>query len=66
LNREFYNDLIAVDATMVGNRAWFAGLFSGSGKRRQVSAEKIVLDLTPLQVQMHCRHYHDVFIRQNT
>ncbi|AQK42399.1 ELMO domain-containing protein 2, mRNA [Zea mays] len=36
---------------MVGNRAWFAGLFSGSGKRRQVSAEKIVLDLTPLQEQ---------------
>ncbi|ONM19145.1 ELMO/CED-12 family protein [Zea mays] len=36
---------------MVGNRAWFGGLFSGSGKRRQVSAEKIVLDLTPVQEQ---------------
>jgi hypothetical protein len=35
---------------MVGNRTWFGGLFNGSGKRRQVSAEKIVLDLTPLQV----------------
>ncbi|XP_021318810.1 ELMO domain-containing protein A isoform X1 [Sorghum bicolor] len=36
---------------MVGNRTWFGGLFNGSGKRRQVSAEKIVLDLTPLQEQ---------------
>ncbi|CAN6234150.1 unnamed protein product [Urochloa humidicola] len=36
---------------MVGNRTWFGGLFNGSGKRRQVSAEKIVFDLTPIQEQ---------------
>ncbi|CAL5034161.1 unnamed protein product [Urochloa decumbens] len=40
-----------VDASMVGNRTWFGGLFNGSSKRRQVSAEKIVLDLTPIQEQ---------------
>ncbi|TVU06816.1 hypothetical protein EJB05_46851 [Eragrostis curvula] len=35
---------------MVGNRAWFGGLFNSSGKRRQVSAEKL-FELTPLQEQ---------------
>ncbi|OEL30838.1 hypothetical protein BAE44_0008144 [Dichanthelium oligosanthes] len=47
------NNFIAGDASMVGNRTWFGGLFNSTGKRRQVSAEKIVLDLTHLQVQMH-------------
>jgi ELMO domain-containing protein len=36
---------------MVGNRAWFVGLFNSSGKRRQVSADKL-FELTPLQVKL--------------
>ncbi|CAM0908037.1 unnamed protein product [Alopecurus aequalis] len=38
-----------VNAT-VGNRTWFGGLFNGSGKRRQVNAEKN-FEMTPVQEQ---------------
>ncbi|VAH25068.1 ELMO domain-containing protein A-like [Triticum dicoccoides] len=35
---------------MVGNRTWFGGLFTGSGKKRQVHAERN-FEMTPLQEQ---------------
>lgn len=47
----FSDNLIAVNA-MVGNRTWFGGLFNGSGKKRQVNAEKN-FEMTPLQVKLY-------------
>ncbi|KAL5213651.1 hypothetical protein ABZP36_002803 [Zizania latifolia] len=35
---------------MVGNRTWFGGLFSSSGRRRQLSADK-TFELSPVQEQ---------------
>lgn len=47
----FANILIAVDA-MVGNRIWFGGLFTSSGRRRQINAEK-TFELSPVQVKLY-------------
>ncbi|BAF13906.1 uncharacterized protein [Oryza sativa Japonica Group] len=35
---------------MVGNRIWFGGLFTSSGRRRQINAEK-TFELSPVQEQ---------------